>query len=213
FKCFAIFKYSGREYDNFVHLLNFGTRKMSYKGTQAKTRLTSSLNTWCNKFSETADKHAPIKTRRVKCTSKSPWITPELTELMRERDYHQKQAHKTNSEYHWQKFRELRNYINNQIKLAKSNKSATILNDFEFKEVDESFILRELGSLKTNKATGLDQISAKLLKDSSSIIASGLTKIINASFVSQTFPDIWKKARLFPSSNPMTQHLLIITDL
>ncbi|CAB4037987.1 Hypothetical predicted protein, partial [Paramuricea clavata] len=69
---------------------------------------------------------------------------------------------------------------------------------FEFKEVDESFILRELGSLKTNKATGLDQISAKLLKDSSSIIASGLTKIINASFVSQTFPDVWKKGKIIP---------------
>ena len=31
--------------------------------------------------------------------SKCPWITPELTELMRERDCHLKQAHKTNSEF------------------------------------------------------------------------------------------------------------------
>ena len=37
---------------------------------------------------------------------------------------------------------------------------------FEFIEVDESTILRELAALKTNKATGLDQINAKLLKDS-----------------------------------------------
>ncbi len=43
---------------------------------------------------------------------------------------------------------------------------------FEFEEVDESFVLRQLSSLKTNKATGLDQISAKLLKDSASTIAS-----------------------------------------
>ena len=39
---------------------------------------------------------------------------------MHERDYHQKQAHKTNLEYHWQQFRELRNPVNNQVKLAKS---------------------------------------------------------------------------------------------
>ena len=39
---------------------------------------------------------------------------------MHKRDYHQKQAHKTNLEYHRQKFRELRNLVNNQIKLAKS---------------------------------------------------------------------------------------------
>jgi hypothetical protein len=38
---------------------------------------------------------------------------------MREQDYHQKHVHKTNSEYHWQKFRELRNQVNSQIKLAK----------------------------------------------------------------------------------------------
>ena len=194
---------------------------------------------------------------------------------MWERDYHQKQAHKTNSEYHWAKFRQLRNLVNKQIKLGKSKyyqdavnadkdnpsglwktlneltsrnvsrqnpsciisegvpetdeKSiATILNDyftsigaklankikhafakalptpvnlpyiFEFKKVEESSILRELEALKTNKATGLDQINAKLLKDSASSIVSGLTKIINASLFSQTFPDIWKKGKIVP---------------
>ena len=70
--------------------------------------------------SEAAEKHDPIKSRRVKCINKPPWITSELTELMRERDYHQKQAHKTNSEYHWAKFRQLRNLVNKQIKLGKS---------------------------------------------------------------------------------------------
>ena len=56
--------------------------------------INNTVNNWCNKFSEIVDKHAPIKTRRAKCTNKSHWITPELTELMHERDYHQKQAHK-----------------------------------------------------------------------------------------------------------------------
>ena len=239
--------------------------------------INTTLSTWCNLFSVIAEKHAPIKSRRVKCINKAPWITPELTKLMRERDFHQKQAHKTNSEYHWVKFRQLRNFINNQIKLAKSKyyrdtinadkdnpsglwktlneltsrnisgqnpsciisedepvsdqKSiATILNDyftsigmklaekikstfrpkapprppcnlpynFEFEEVDEFSVLRELASLQTNKATGLDQISAKLLKDSASTIVSGLTKIINASLHSQTFTDIWKKGKIIP---------------
>ena len=252
--------------------------------------INTTLSTWCNLFSVIAEKHAPIKSRRVKCINKAPWITPELTKLMRERDFHQKQAHKTNSEYHWVKFRQLRNFINNQIKLAKSKyyrdtinadkynpsglwktlneltsrnisgqnpsciisedepvsdqKSiATILNDyftsigmklaekikstfrpkapprppcnlpynFEFEEVDEFSVLRELASLQTNKATGLDQISAKLLKDSASTIVSGLTKIINASLHSQTFPDIWKKGKIIPlyKSNDPTSPLEI----
>ena len=41
-------------------------------------------------------------------------------------------------------------------------------------------------------------INAKLLKDSASSIVSGLTKIINASLFSQTFPDIWKKGKIVP---------------
>ena len=86
-------------------------------------------------------------------------------------------------------------------KLAKKIKHAfrtkappTLVNlpyTFEFKEVNESSVLREL--LKTNKATGLDQI-----KDYASLIVSGLTKIINTSFFSQTFPDIRKKVKIVP---------------
>ena len=39
---------------------------------------------------------------------------------MRERDFHQKQAHKTNSEHHWAKFRQHRYLVNKQIKLSRS---------------------------------------------------------------------------------------------
>ena len=69
---------------------------------------------------------------------------------------------------------------------------------FDFQEVDEPSVLRELAALKTNKATGLNQINAKLLKDSTSTIVSGLTKIINASLFSQTFPAICKKGKIVP---------------
>ncbi len=41
--------------------------------------INETVNTWCNLFSETAEKHAPIKSRRVKCMNKPPWITCELT--------------------------------------------------------------------------------------------------------------------------------------
>ena len=64
---------------------------------------------------------------------------------------------------------------------------------FDFEEVDEPFVFRELSSLKTIKATGLNHISAKLLKDSASTIASSLTKIFYPSLLSQTFPDIYRK--------------------
>jgi hypothetical protein len=70
------------------------------------------VNKWCDTFSESANKHAPIKTKRVKTTVKAPWMTSELLELMRERDFHLKHAQKSNSDYHWNTYRELRNFIN-----------------------------------------------------------------------------------------------------
>ena len=82
----------------------------------------------------------------------------------------------------------------NKIKHAFGTKApATLVNlsyTFEFKEEDELSVLRELAALKTNKAMGMDQINAKLLKDYASSIVSCLTKIFNTSLFSQTFPDI-----------------------
>ena len=203
-------------------------------------------------------------------------MIPELLQSMRERDHHQNKAHKTNSAYHWRKYRELKNYVTNQVKLTKSNyyqnlinsnkdnpaalwktlneitsrdKSkttpsciisddvsvndqqsiATIMNEyfttigskladkikekfkpvspaastpspynFEFEEVDESQVFRELKNLKTNKAIGLDGISARLLKDSPLTITPSLTKMFNISLRSSTFPYIWKKGKVVP---------------
>ena len=73
-------------------------------------------------------KHAPMKTRRVKSATKIPWMTPDLIQSMRNRDFHLKQAHKTNSNYHWEKYREVKNYINKQVKLCKSNYYQNLIN-------------------------------------------------------------------------------------
>ena len=48
--------------------------------------------------------------------------------------------------------------------------------------------------VKTNKATGLDKLSARLLKDSSS--ASSVGSLIDSSFRSGHFPKIWKSAKV-----------------
>ena len=51
-------------------------------------------------FLTVVDKHAPIVTRRVRGKS-LPWLTPEIKNLMREREYQHKKAIKTNNEVHW----------------------------------------------------------------------------------------------------------------
>lgn len=53
-------------------------------------------------------------------------------------------------------------------------------------------------SLPVNKASGLDGISAKLLKEAGPIVSASLTYIINLSLTTGIFPDDWKGARVSP---------------
>ena len=55
-----------------------------------------------------------------------------------------------------------------------------------------------LPSITTGQATGLDNISAKLLRECPDLIAESLTYIFNQSLLTGIFPDEWKSARVTP---------------
>lgn len=69
---------------------------------------------------------------------------------------------------------------------------------FQFTSIPVSKVQTLLSKLLTNKACGIDGISAKLLKDASSVISFPLTCIFNKSLSSGIFPDSWKTAKVFP---------------
>ena len=52
--------------------------------------------------------------------------------------------------------------------------------------------------IPSNKASGLDNISARLLKEASPIVTRSLTFIINQSIATGIFPNAWKRARVSP---------------
>ena len=55
-----------------------------------------------------------------------------------------------------------------------------------------------LGRLGAKKATGLDDISARFVRDSATIIACPLGHVINLSFIQGIVPDDLKSARVVP---------------
>lgn len=63
-------------------------------------------------------------------------------------------------------------------------------------ELEESFVLQQLASLKANKAIGLDKISARLLKRSANTIAPSITKLLNLSIRTGKFPKLWKCSKI-----------------
>ena len=58
--------------------------------------------------------------------------------------------------------------------------------------------MSQLRSLKSGKAVGLDRIPARLLKDSSDIVAKPMAFIINTSLRTAQVPSDWKCARVIP---------------
>ena len=75
-------------------------------------------NEWKRMFLSCADKHAPLRTKRVRGT-KSPWINTTVKKLMHERDILKIRAIRTREHRDWLTFKKHRNFVNNQIKAAK----------------------------------------------------------------------------------------------
>ncbi|KAI8479169.1 hypothetical protein Bbelb_430920 [Branchiostoma belcheri] len=69
---------------------------------------------------------------------------------------------------------------------------------FRLRPVEETEVLNELLRLKPKKATGVDKIPSRLLKDSAPIIVKPLAHIFNLSIASGEVPDDWKLAKISP---------------
>ena len=57
-------------------------------------------------------------------------------------------------------------------------------------------MLQQLASLKANKAIGLDNISARLLKSSANTITPSMTKLLILSIRTGKFPKLWKCSKI-----------------
>ena len=71
--------------------------------------------------------------------------------------------------------------------------------DFALNDVSLSFVYDQLRNLKGNKATGLDGIPARLLKDGASAIAKPIAYLINLTIRSGEIPSEWKEAKVTPT--------------
>ena len=88
------------------------------------------------------------------------------------------------------------------VAFGKGNKGAREIlqrktdKSFQLDLVTSNFVKIQLQNLKTNKAIGLDKISARLLKDSADIMAPSLQALINKSCLQGKFPNSWKSAKV-----------------
>ena len=69
---------------------------------------------------------------------------------------------------------------------------------FNLGKVTEDKVLKILCNLNSSKATGLDQLSTRFVKDGSKLIVSPLTHIVNLSLANGNIPSDLKSARVTP---------------
>ena len=100
------------------------------------------------------------------------------------------------------------NYLDN-INTPPSDQQFSILNKFikcrmppgnlfRIPSIREEWVRMTLSTLDPSKATGLDSISAKVLRVTAPYITKIVTKICNHSIEHDTFPQAWKIARVSP---------------
>jgi hypothetical protein len=71
-------------------------------------------------------------------------------------------------------------------------------NEFTFRKITESEILKKLKNLKVNKAPGPDHCHPRILKEIADAIVIPLLIIFNQSITTGTVPDEWKRANITP---------------
>ena len=90
-------------------------------------------------------------------------------------------------------------------------------NCFSFQCVIQLHILSHLNKLCKRKVTGLDSVSARLLRECPDLISGSVALIFNQLIDIGTFPDEWKSARIMPlfkkvrsRSDPSNCRLILI---
>ena len=76
---------------------------------------------WKSLFVQVLDKHASLKTRRVRKRGSVPWINKDIRKTLFERDFLKRKAIKTNEESDWNKYKSSRNSANIACDKQKDN--------------------------------------------------------------------------------------------
>ncbi len=80
---------------------------------------------WKSLFVQVLDKHAPLKTKRVRKRGSAPWINRVVRSKLFERDSLKRKAIKTNEKSDWNKYKSSRNAANIALRQAKREYYAT----------------------------------------------------------------------------------------
>ena len=136
-------------------------------------------NSWKKKFLDVVEKHAPLRTKRVR-SKKSPWITPDLKRRMHDRNKLKRKAIKTRDPNDWNAFKRARNSVNN---LVKTSKERYYKNAFDYHKGNSRKTWQTINELTARKS------KSSIVKE----LKIGEVTIDDPSEMSNTFNDYFAK--------------------
>lgn len=89
-------------------------------------------------FLDVANRHAPLRTKRVRQRYTSPWLSEDILQAMRERNRLRKQACESGSPQIWAQFRNIKNKVNSMVKQAKKTYFTNALKTKDSKTIWEN---------------------------------------------------------------------------
>ena len=107
---------------------------------------------WKCFFLPIANKHAPLRTMRVRARS-SPWITSTLKRRIHDRDILKIKVSKSKNPSDWMQFKKKRNIVNKEIRLAKQAYYQNTFNENKGDSKRTWQTINELTSRKSVKTT------------------------------------------------------------
>ena len=92
----------------------------------------------------------------------------------------------------------LRNYVGYKGKPMPKLWTPRVTENFVLQKVLTNFVWKELTKLKFTKATGLDGLTARLLKYAAPVKAKPITYLVDLTISTGVIPSEWKDARVTP---------------
>ena len=124
----------------------------SWESVYALTDPNEMWQEWKQTFLAIANKHAPLRTKRVRARS-SPWITSGIKSLMHKRDILKIKAIKSNAPNDWMLYKIQRNITNKEIRLTKQAYYQNSFNEHKGDSRKTWQIINELTSRKSGKTS------------------------------------------------------------
>ena len=90
--------------------------------------------------------------------------------------------------------------------------SPSVYSDIPFLEIGIDGVVKQLKNINQNKATGPDELPARVLKEAAAEIAPIITHIFQQSYNTSKLPDDWLQALVHKYTKRASNQTLPITD-